>query len=197
MSGPFTEQAAVRRAEFNETSAEKELQLDMIRFDARVGPLAPDRPEDFGPPLRPAVQFAPPRTTPQRGPGRLLSCAHTIEQVRRRKKTQTRRIGWWKDKRGNHLVRPGDRLQLVRKAMGRKPGEPVDVLAVVEVTEVRREPLNFITREEVAAEGFPEWAEQSYQRWHFVRFFTRTFGVQAAEPVTVITWRYLDGEAGR
>lgn len=90
------------------------------------------------------------------GQGRLLSCALTEPQVIDRTKTETRRLGWWLDKNGRHLVKPGDQLQLVRKAMGRKPGEPIVVLARVEVTEVVRECLHFISKDEVAAEGFPD-----------------------------------------
>lgn len=93
---------------------------------------------------------------PVKGKGRLLSCALTETQVIDRSKTETRRLGWWEDKHGNRLVMPYDRLQLVRKAMGRKPGEPLVVLAHVEVTEVVRECLHFISKDEVAAEGFPD-----------------------------------------
>jgi len=39
--------------------------------------------------------------------------------------------------------------------MGRRPGEPLDRITTVEVTDVRREPLNAITPADVTAEGFP------------------------------------------
>lgn len=121
------------------------------------------------------------------GQGRLLSCALTEPQVIDRTKTETRRLGWWLDKNGRHLVKPGDQLQLVRKAMGRKPGEPIVVLARVEVTDVVREWLHFISQEEVAAEGFPGWTPAE-----FIEFFAREMRCHHATEVTVIRWRYLD-----
>ena len=59
----------------------------------------------------------------------------TEDQVRQRAKTVTRRVGW-------RMLRPGDRLTLCRKVMGRRPGEPLDRIADVEVTSVRRERLD-------------------------------------------------------
>ena len=49
---------------------------------------------------------------------RVISCSATTEQVIARTKTQTRRRGWWTDKKGRRLVLPGDQLQIVDKAMG-------------------------------------------------------------------------------
>lgn len=127
-----------------------------------------------------------------KGRGRLLSCALTEPQVVDRSKTETRRLGWWEDKHGYRLVMPYDRLQLVRKAMGRKPGEPVVVLAQVEVTEVVRERLDAITPEGVAAEGFPDWGPAE-----FIEFFCRSMKCEPDRVVTVIRWRYRDEEATR
>jgi hypothetical protein len=45
---------------------------------------------------------------------------------------------------------------LCRKVTGRKPGEPLERIAPVEVTSVRREPLDAITPADVTADGFPE-----------------------------------------
>ena len=127
-----------------------------------------------------------------RGQGRLLSCALTEPQVVDRSKTETRRLGWWEDKHGNRLVMPYDRLQLVRKAMGRKPGEPVVVLARVEVTDVVRERLDAITPEGVAAEGFPDWGPSE-----FIEFFCHSMKCEPDRVVTVIRWRYRFEEATR
>lgn len=77
-----------------------------------------------------------------------MSVAMTEQAVRDRTKTVTRRKGWL-------AAKPGDRLTLVRKSQGRKPGEPLVRLAEVEVVSVRRERLWEITDEEVALEGFP------------------------------------------
>lgn len=120
---------------------------------------------------------------------KLMSVAHTTEQVVARTKTETRRLGWWTDRNGRRLLHPGDLLVLCRKVMGRRPGEPLDRLALVEVLAVRREPLDTITDEEVAAEGFPAWDSDT-----FIEFYCDTFGIAPWDDVTVIRWRYLDVE---
>ncbi len=65
---------------------------------------------------------------------RLMSVSLTERAVVERRKTVTRRLGWT-------FLKPGDRLTLCRKVMGRKPGEPLVRLADVEVVSVRRERL--------------------------------------------------------
>ena len=65
---------------------------------------------------------------------RLMSCAMTTQAVIERRKNVTRRKGWT-------FLKPGDRLTLCEKVMGRKKGEPLVRLAEVEVVDVRREPL--------------------------------------------------------
>lgn len=79
---------------------------------------------------------------------RLMSFALTTSQLLDGSKTVTRRVGWAN-------LKPGDRLRAVRKAMGLKPGEKVDVLAEIEVVSVRRERLDFINKADCIAEGFP------------------------------------------
>ena len=116
---------------------------------------------------------------------RLLSVSHTTRAVRARTKTETRRLGWWKDRNGRQLVKPGDTLTLCEKVMGRRhrcPGwpegeadcphcdgsgwitDPILRICDVRVIEVRRERLWDITDEGVRAEGlrhddadFEEW----------------------------------------
>jgi hypothetical protein len=110
-----------------------------------------------------------------------MSVALSVPQVRDRSKTVTRRDGWL-------MLRPGDPLTLCEKVRGREKGEPLVRIADVEVVSVRREPLNAITPQDVAAEGFPGRTPEK-----FVRFFTGTR--QGCEPGTVITrieWRYAD-----
>lgn len=77
-----------------------------------------------------------------------MSVSHTEAAVRDRSKTVTRRLGWL-------FLRPGDRLTLCRKVMGRKAGEPLVRLAEVEVVDVRRERLWDITAADVALEAVP------------------------------------------
>lgn len=133
---------------------------------------------------------------------RLMSVAYTEEQVRDRTKDVTRRKGWWLDKNGRQLVKPGDRLTLCRKVMGRKPGEPLERITEVEVVDVRREYLRRLTEEtpegmpteyalsEVAREGFPGMSGEDFVQ----RFFIDAQGIYPDEQVTRIEYRYLDEE---
>lgn len=122
---------------------------------------------------------------------RLMSVAMTEQAVVERRKTVTRRRGW-------RFLKPGDRLTLCRKVMGRRAGEPLVRLAEVEVVSVRREQLGDIIpvpgspstygSAEVAREGFP-----GMHPYEFVRqFFIEAQGMSLVDPVTRIAWRYLD-----
>lgn len=87
------------------------------------------------------------------------------------------------------MLRPGDRLVLCRKVMGRRQGEPLVRIAEVEVVSTRRERLDEITDAEVALEGFPEWG-----RSEFVAFFCGEMKCDPSIEVTRVEWRYLDGD---
>ena len=114
---------------------------------------------------------------------RLMSVSLTESQVRTRTKTVTRRAGWL-------MLRPGDRLTLCRKVMGRRHGEPLDRITDVEVVSVRREPLAAITAADVTAEGFPGWTPG-----RFVEFFCGSHkGIQPDSDITRIEWRYIERE---
>ncbi len=129
---------------------------------------------------------------------RLMSVAFTEQAVRDRTKTVTRRAGWWEDKNGRRLIKPGDRLTLCRKVMGRKKGEPLVRICDVEVVDLRREPLVELIytntdygEREMEREGFP-----GMDPFDFVReYFTRAQGIHLMDDVTRIEWRYLDGRA--
>lgn len=120
---------------------------------------------------------------------RLMSCSLTEAAVLDRTKTVTRRLGWL-------FLKPGDRLTLVRKAMGRRRAdgtvEPLVRLGEVEVVSVRRESLDLIDTADVRREGFPIQTPS----W-FVRFFCESHkGCKPDTTVTRIEWRYLeDGQA--
>ena len=77
---------------------------------------------------------------------RLMSFAATVEQVRNRTKTVTRRNGWT-------FLRVGDILT----AVDRNPrcGDDYERLCDIRVTDIRTERLTDITVEDVAKEGFP------------------------------------------
>ena len=108
-----------------------------------------------------------------------MSVSFTEDQVRARTKTVTRRLGW-------QFLKPGDRLTLCRKVMGRKPGEPLVRLAEVRVVSVRRERLDAITDDDTVREGFPDWTPS-----HFVLFFMRHMRCASDALVTRIEWEYL------
>lgn len=113
---------------------------------------------------------------------RLMSVAMTTDAVVERRKTVTRRAGWL-------MLKVGDRLTLCRKVQGRKPGEPLDRLAEVEVVSVRREALWDITPEDVAREGFPDMTSAEFIH----EFFVAAQRMRQDDIVTRIEWRYLDG----
>ena len=132
---------------------------------------------------------------------RLMSVTLTEQAVVERRKTVTRRLGWWTTKTGVRMVRLGDRLTLCRKVMGRKKGEDVVRLAEVEVVSVRREPLWCITADEVAREGVDpalfderdtETGQPTPDAW--VRWFCAEMRVTPDTVITRIEWRYLDEE---
>jgi|APSaa5957512576_1039674.scaffolds.fasta_scaffold08861_2 hypothetical protein len=118
---------------------------------------------------------------------RLMSFAKTIPQIQDRFKVVTRRLGW------RFLVDrpPGTKLWAVAKAMGRQPGEPVAYLDLLEVVSATLEPLNAITAEEVAREGFlgksPAW---------FVEMFCDFARCPPDREITRIEFKYtIDHEA--
>lgn len=118
---------------------------------------------------------------------RLMSVAFTEDAVRNRTKTVTRRKGW-------KFLKPGDRLTLCRKVMGRKPGEPLVRIVDVEVLGVRQERLMDLmtgpeyAAEEMAREGFPGMSPHDFVNHYFVL----AQGMKIADFVTRIEWRYLE-----
>jgi hypothetical protein len=136
-----------------------------------------------------------------------MSCALTIDAVRSRTKTVTRR-----DPATWTALKPGDRLTLVKKGMGLKKGETQVVLAEVEIVSVWIEPLRALTYDEIIAEGINghlkpnEWAswwvgEHGWKPYYRVHnpiswrvWWAKGDQVVALEdvPCRRIEWRYLD-----
>lgn len=118
---------------------------------------------------------------------RLMSVALTEEAVRERRKLVTRRLGWV-------FLKPGDRLTLARKVMGRKRRdgtvEPLVRIAEVEVVDARREPLSSIGPGETALEGFPDMTGGA-----FVKFFCEHMKCTPDTLVTRICWKYITEES--
>lgn len=103
---------------------------------------------------------------------RNISFSLTTSQFLDGTKDVTRRLGWEK-------VRAGDTLRAVKKAMGLKKGEKVEVLGMIHVTSVGREPLNRICADleygyrEMIREGFAPPHELSDPA-NFLDFFCST-----------------------
>jgi len=121
---------------------------------------------------------------------RRMSCSMTIDAVRDRTKTVTRRhVDTWT------TLQPGDRLTLIEKGMGLPKGATQVVLAEVEIVSVRVESILEVDEAEVEREGlvgmFPD---------EFVGFWLDGHGYSSvrrhcdARAVLCrrIEWRYLD-----
>lgn len=117
---------------------------------------------------------------------RAISFMLTTDQVLAETKDVTRRNGWVN-------LKPGDRLRGVRKAMGLKKGEKHEVLKIIEVVSVRREPLNAIDRADVIREGFPRRTPAE-----FVTMFCKSHkGVTPESIITRIEFKYVKGCSNR
>jgi hypothetical protein len=103
---------------------------------------------------------------------RNISATLTTEQILNETKDVTRRLGWTS-------LKAGDRLQVCKKCQGIKKGEKIQKLKVIECVDVRREPLNAITRHDVRREGFPGMTPKA-----FVEMFC---GHMKCEPETLVT----------
>lgn len=110
---------------------------------------------------------------------RNISFALTKDQIRNQTKDVTRRLEW------NNL-KVGERLCACEKVMGRRNGEPLVRICVIEVVSVRREKLARMTQEpdygasECRREGFPHM-----KPWEFISFFTEE--IKGSSPMTEVT----------
>ena len=111
-----------------------------------------------------------------------MSFSLTTEQIRHRAKTVTRRKGW-------SSLTPGTVLNACVKCMGLRPGEKIETICQIRVTDVRREPLNKIVDEGQAGadrEGFPLISPR-----RFVGMFCEHFGGDEDQEVNRIEFEYL------
>ena len=119
---------------------------------------------------------------------RNISFSLTTEQILSRTKTVTRRIGW-------QFLKVGDVLNACVKCQGLKPGEKIQRLCQIRVTDVRREPLDAITKhhdggaKECTLEGFPGMDGHG-----FVSMFCKHMSKPHDTEVTRIKFEYLDGQ---
>ena len=117
-----------------------------------------------------------------------MACSLTVEQVKNRTKTVTRRdVESW----GNRKA--GDPLTLIEKGMGLPKGAKQVVLAEAVVVSVRVERLGQMGPADCAREGFPDMTPGQ-----FAKFWCDSHGYKSlswAERLDVvcrrIEWRYL------
>lgn len=120
---------------------------------------------------------------------RNMSFSLTTEQVRARIKLVTRRLGW-------DFLKVGDRVQACVKCMGRKKGEPLVRICIIEVVAVTREKLRAMTDNidygfaETKLEGFENHPELCWPS-SFVEFFCRSHrGCTPETEITRIQFKY-------
>lgn len=113
---------------------------------------------------------------------RNMSFSMTTEAVRRREKTVTRRLGWWRLERG-------DILQAVEKAQGLKKGEHVKPICLIRVVSVKREQLDEIYgyEGETSAEGFPDLTPGA-----FMTMFCKANACETWRMVNRIEFEYVE-----
>lgn len=118
---------------------------------------------------------------------RNMSFTLTTEQIRKRTKTVTRRLGWT-------FLKPGDLICAVEKIRGLKKGEKVKRLATLLVTSVHRESLEELFApnglDEVAHEGFPGMSPDD-----FIDFFAESHKCAPDAVVTRIAFDYCEDAA--
>lgn len=111
---------------------------------------------------------------------RNISFSKTTPQVRARIKTVTRRWGWLN-------LKAGTRLMAVEKGMGLKKGEKMVRLGEIEVVDVRREPLENITTDDLVREGLGHMTPED-----FIRLLTAGTKKTRKDIVTRIEFRYVE-----
>lgn len=110
-----------------------------------------------------------------------ISFALTTPQLLNGTKSVTRRNGWKK-------VKVGDQLMAIEKGMGLKKGEKVKKLGVIEIVNVRREPLDALynNSEDCAREWFPDWTPEQ-----FISFYCKANKSKHYELVTRIEFKMI------
>jgi len=117
---------------------------------------------------------------------RNMSFSMSVEAVRNRTKTVTRRLAWWD-------LEPGTILCAVEKAQGLKKGEKVKRLGYIRVLRADWEPLQDMHEygsHETTREGFPGMGINS-----FIDMFCRANKCEPEDWVNRIEFEYVEEEA--
>jgi hypothetical protein len=112
-----------------------------------------------------------------------MSFMLTKEQIRKKQKTVTRRLGWW-------FLKPGDVVWACEKCMGLKKGAKVKRICLIQIVDTHPEPLTAITQEECAKEGFPDMTPDQ-----FIKMFCELDRCKPDTIVNRIEFRY--GSSGK
>jgi hypothetical protein len=122
---------------------------------------------------------------------RRMSFALTTGAVRARTKTVTRRLGW-------KFAKAGDRILAVDKLRTKNAQK----LGVIEIVDVRREPLDAITYADVARErvNLPDCSKHGPEVaancvYCFIGMFCRSMKCEPETIVTRIEFRYVEESA--
>jgi len=110
---------------------------------------------------------------------RNMSFAMTVDQVRNKTKTVTRRFGW-------DFLQPGDILHAVEKGMGIKKGEKIKRICKIRIIGFRKERLCDITQDDVIKEGFESWDEEDY-----INLITDQYNVKREVVMNRIEFEYV------
>lgn len=110
---------------------------------------------------------------------RNMSFSVTERQYRDGTKSVTRRKGWL-------FLKRGDRFRAVRKAMGLKKGEKVEVLGINETVRVTRERIDTVTAADIVKEGFPGMCPHD-----FIEMICRITGLKPSDNITRIAFRRI------
>ncbi|QDT99870.1 DUF4031 domain-containing protein [Gimesia aquarii] len=114
-----------------------------------------------------------------------ISFSITTVQTRMKRKDVTRRLGW-------HDLQPDTLLKACVKCMGLKRGEKREVICVIRVVSVYKEPLSKLVfdrdygNREAMREGFPEMTGEE-----FVAMFCKKMRVVPSTKVTRIEFSYV------
>ncbi|SDR34927.1 hypothetical protein [Pseudovibrio sp. Tun.PSC04-5.I4] len=110
---------------------------------------------------------------------RNMSFSMTTQQMREQTKTVTRRFGW-------NFLKAGEVVNAVEKTMGLRKGEKIKLLCQIKILSVRGEPLNAITQEDCAREGFPDMSPDN-----FVHMLMQHYRVDPTQSVNRIEFEFL------
>ena len=113
---------------------------------------------------------------------RNMSFMLTKDQVYAKTKTVTRRLGW-------DFLKPGDIVMACEQCQGLRKGETITRISPIRIISTVWCPLENITPEDCAREGFPEMTPDE-----FVDMFCKEMGVMPDVFVNRIEFEYVDRE---